>query len=65
MLQARGCVRARLRASTGIRDQEFLVALGAADAGEAVLEIAALEELAHDCPDDRRQKVAIALASRQ
>jgi hypothetical protein len=32
--------------------QEFLAALGATDAGEAVLEIAALEELAHHRPDD-------------
>jgi hypothetical protein len=45
--------RAETSASAGIRDQKLLAALGAADAGEAVLEIAALEELAHDCPDDR------------
>jgi len=44
--------RAETTPPAGIRDQEFLAALGTADAGEAVLEIAALEELLHDRPDD-------------
>ena len=34
------------------RDEELLTALGAADAGEAVLEVATLEELPHHGPDD-------------
>jgi hypothetical protein len=36
----------------GIRHEELLAALGAADAGETVFEVPALEKLPHDRPDD-------------
>jgi len=45
--------RAETSAAAGIRDQELLATLGATDAGEAVLEVPALEELLHDRPDNR------------
>ena len=36
----------------GKRNEKLLAAPGAADAGEALLEVATLQELAHDRPDD-------------
>jgi len=44
--------RAETSAAAGIRHEKLLATLGATDAGEAVLEVPALEELAHHRPDD-------------
>jgi hypothetical protein len=51
------------QAAAGIRDQEFLAALGA-DPRKAVFEIAALEELAHDRPDDGSPETVTLLVTR-